>query len=173
MIGSSQVLVGFVLLAISIGIQAELQVLGRDSEAIPATVLLGELLSRFETSSTDYPNTQTPPPRQTNIFPIRSDLVPSAKRAGIKRVNVPLSKPICVLGSDRVSIDWLIKNRMELIKHGAICVLIKVQSPTEFELIRNKAHGLTVQIAPFDQLAKLFGIKTVPMLLIGSKTRME
>ena len=163
-------MLGITLLTGAMHAHAELEVLGRDAGAAPATALVGELLSRFAQPLDNAPR-QTwtiPDIREDAAFPIASDLKPSVRETGVLKVDVPLVRPICVIGNDRISRNWLSRNRARLIEMGAACMLVQVRDRPELEDIRRSARPLTVQAAPFDDLARRLGVRNIPILLVGS-----
>lgn len=149
------------------GSDQALQVLGRDAGAGPARVLAGGLLTRLARSIPERRDRRPGPPAVPAAFPIRSGLVPSAAMAGMHRVDLPLTRPVCVLGSDRISRRWLQRNRRRLAALGASCLLVQADSRHEVETVRRLARGVPVQPATFGELSRLTGIATVPMLLVG------
>lgn len=161
-------MIGFVLLAGAANVPAEMQVLGRDAGAAPVHAVIGELLDRFAPPAGEAPRQSggSSGIRENSGLPLATSLVPSARDAGLHRINVPLNRPVCVIGSDRLSRTWLKQNRIRLADMGAACVLVQVRGPAELAEIRRIAHPLTVQAVPFDDLARRIGIRNIPVLLV-------
>ena len=152
---------------------AGLVVLGQDSGAIPAESLISELLGRFsEADEEELTGGITPDETDRSLIdgaglPLSSSLTPSASTAGILRINMPLTSPLCVIGPDPISRRWLVANRDQLHRLGATCVLVKASGTAEVDAIRGLARPIPVHPLQFDQLAAQHGIRTVPVLLIG------
>ena len=150
----------------------KLVVLGQDRGARPAESLIDELLGRFE-------NAQAPmTARSTNQgqellegagLPSASQLVPSSASAGIRHIDIPLTSPVCVIGPDRESRSWLIANHRQLVRLGADCVLVQASGKGAVDSLRRLADPIHVLSVPFDDLARAYGIRTVPVLLIGKE----
>lgn len=162
-------MLGLALLASTSNATADLQVLGRDAGAVPAHVLVGELLERLASPPVVTPRQsgRSSGIRENSRLPLTTSLIPSSRDAGLHRVKVPLTRPVCVIGSDRLSRTWLQKNRGRLADMGAACVLVEARSPAELAEMRRIAHPLTVQPVQFDDLARRIGIRNTPVLLVG------
>ena len=72
-----------------------------------------------------------------------------------------------MIGNDPVSREWLGRNRTQLEKLGASCVLVRAHSADEADALRRLARPVPVHPLPFDELARRYGIRTVPVLLLG------
>ena len=150
-----------------------LMVLGHDHGAVPAETVIGELLARFRPDLEDTVHLRDRKPvdlsraiRQSGL-PVVTNLVPDAGRAGVKELDVPLTHPVCVIGPDPVSLRWLSRNRKSLAQMGARCILVSARDPGQVGQVRKAARPIMVQVAPFDGLAAMYGIRTIPMLLVG------
>ncbi len=151
-----------------------LTVLGHDRGAVPTRAVIGELLDRFEPDpeevSSAAPSRQGIDPaaavRQSG-YPVVSDLGSSGGSARVKMVDVPLPAPVCVVGPDAASLRWLSRNRSRLTEMGASCILVQARDAREVERVRGAAGPLPVRAVPFDDLARIHGIRTVPVLLVG------
>ncbi len=148
----------------------KLVVLGHDREAWPAESFIGELLGRFEDEQNPAPGRSTSQGRgllEGAGLPSSSRLVPSSATAGIHLIDIPLTSPLCVIGPDRESRTWLIANRRQLARLGAGCVLVQSSGKETVDSLRRLADPVSVLSVPFDGLARAYGIRTVPVLLIG------
>jgi len=141
---------GITLLTGSVLATADLELLGRESGAVPVDRLVGELLQRFQVESPDTPdrNQVLAENFRLPVLPLESELTPSRKEAGVRRARAPLPKPVCIIGSDRVSLEWLKQHRRRLARMGASCLLIEARNRDEVESIRRLAHPLRMQPAP-------------------------
>ena len=154
----------------------ELVVLGHDPGARPAAPLIGEFLGRLS-----EPEDETVPPpgeAEDNLaagggLPRTSSLVPSAGSASVVYLDVPLTSPLCVIGPDPVSQRWLVRNRDRLVRMGAFCVLVKTTGHSQVEKLRKLARPVPVYPLPFDRLAAIHKIRTVPVLLAGKGARVQ
>ena len=151
-----------------------LAVLGHDRGAVPARSVIGELLERFgpdpEEVLPDPPSRQTIDPARAvpqSGYPVVSSLSSSVGLVGVKEIDLPLSSPVCVIGPDAASLRWLSRNRSKLIKVGASCILVRARDAREAERVRAAARPIPVRAVPFDELARIHGIRTVPVLLVG------
>ena len=152
------------------GDSGEFVVLGHDQGARPAESLIGELLGRFENGQDPAPARSTGQGKgllEGAGLPAASRLMPSSASAGIRRIDIPLTSPLCVIGPDRESRRWLIANRRQLTRLGAGCVLVQASGKEAVDLLRQVAHPVPVLPVPFDDLARIYGIRTVPVLLVG------
>lgn len=158
---------------VSVGDPGDLVVLGHDRGARPASSLIGELFGRFEDEQDPVPVRSTSQSRgllEGAGLPSASRLVPSSASAGIRRIEIPLTSPLCVIGPDSESRRWLFANRLQLARLGAGCVLVQASSEETVDSLRRLADPVPVFSVPFDDLASAYGIRTVPVLLIGKET---
>ena len=150
----------------------KLVVLGHDRGARPAESFIGELLGRFEDEQNPMLVRSTSQSRgllEGAGLPSGSRLVPASASAGIRRIDIPLTSPLCVIGPDRGSRTWLIANRRQLARLGAGCVLVQSSGKVTVNSLRRLAKPVPVLPVPFDELADAYGIRTVPVLLIGKE----
>lgn len=154
-----------------------LTVLGRDSAARPVDSLVDDLLSRFSEPA----GVAGSVPQHSGQgggslidgggLPVSSALVPAAGSDTIRRIDTPMAFPICVVGPDPVSRGWLTKNRDRLHQLGAVCVLVETRGQAELDSLRKIARPVPVHPLPFDDVAARYGIRTVPVLLVGRDLR--
>ena len=151
----------------------KLVVLGHDRGARPAESFIGELLGRFEDEQNPAPVSSTSQSRgllEGAGLPSESRLVSSSTSADIRRIDIPLTSPLCVIGPDRESRRWLIANRRQLVRLGAGCVLVQASGKDTVDSLRRLADPVPVLSVPFDDLTRAYGIRTVPVLLFGKET---
>ncbi len=151
----------------------KLVVLGHDRGVRPAESLIDELLGRFEDEQDSAPvrsTSQSGGLLEGAGLPSASRLVPSSASVGIRRIEIPLTSPLCVIGPDRESRRWLIANRRRLARLGAGCVLVQTPGKETVDSLRRLADPVPVLSVPFDGLARTYGVRTVPVLLIGKET---
>ncbi len=150
----------------------EFVVLGHDRGARQAESIIGELLGRFEDQQNPAAVRSTSQGRgllQGAGLPSGSRLVPSSTSAGIRRIETPLTSPLCVIGPDRESRRWLIANHRQLVRIDACCVLVQASGKETVDSLRRLADPVPVFSVPFDDLARAYGIRTVPVLLLGKE----
>jgi len=155
--------IGITLLTGSVLATADLELLGRESGAVPVDRIVGELLQRFQAEGPDGPDRKHALLEgfRLPVLPLESELTLSREEAGIRRVRAPLPKPVCVIGTDRISLEWLKQHRRRLARMGASCLLIEARNRDEVESIRRLAHPLRMQPAPFDDLSAVIGLRTL------------
>lgn len=151
-----------------------LAVLGHDRAAVPAQAVIGELLDRLRPDPEEVfpdPPSGLPTDPATAVpqsgYPVVSGLSSGGGQGGVKEIDLPLPSPVCVIGPDAASLRWLSRNRSQLKKMGASCILVRARDAREAERVRAAARPLPVRAVPFDELARLHGIRTVPVLLVG------
>lgn len=105
-------------------------------------------------------------PRIDNAFqPVRTPEL-SMGRVNKKSVNLPyLSSPIFLVGADRVSQSWLVKNKPALIKMGATGMIVNVDTEAELTVMARLSDGLQVVPAPASSVAATYKIKHYPVLI--------
>ncbi len=102
-------------------------------------------------------------PPSAALFPVRSrTLTPGREPTRPLERAVP---PVCLVGDDLRSLSWLRRNRERLIRLGASCLAVSVESETGWRRIREAAAGLPVAPAPGDAVAEALGIRHYPVLI--------
>ncbi len=83
-----------------------------------------------------------------------------------RQVNIPdLKTPVCVVGSDEQSLNWLATNRDQLARIGARCLLIQAENQADIDRIKKQAEGLHVITAPGNAMTDSFGLQHYPALI--------
>lgn len=82
-----------------------------------------------------------------------------------------MATPIFVLGTDKVSIQWLRLNQEKLMHMGAMGVVVQAQSVQEFKALQKLAQGLS--LAPvngdwFENQLLTAGVTVFPVLIQGN-----
>lgn len=101
------------------------------------------------------------------VFPVRST------KAGPGRLPAPTraklqggpGQPICVIGDDALSQEWLQINLAVLKRIGASCIVASVRSAADFTRLKFLAGDLLLMPAPFDDLSNVTGITVWPVLI--------
>lgn len=107
---------------------------------------------------------KTPPPKP--VYPL------STTRLSSKRLDKPLEGyyprmlfPVCVVGDDDLSLEWVERNRQQLAESSAQCFLVSAQSAETAAPILRLLEGILVYPANGDAIADYFGIRHYPILI--------
>ncbi len=73
--------------------------------------------------------------------------------------------PICVVGDDELSLDWVERNRQHLAQSGAQCFVVSARSAESVAPLMRLLDGILTYPANGDALADYFGIKHYPVLI--------
>lgn len=76
-----------------------------------------------------------------------------------------LQQPLFLVGSDRMSRDWLIAKREQLIEIGAVGLLIEAQNVEQIEEMISLAKGVRLVPASAEGFASQLGLVHYPVLL--------
>lgn len=76
-----------------------------------------------------------------------------------------MPRPLCLVGSDSQSLDWLEHHRATLLQAGAVCMLVQAETPEDLERVRDIAHGVPVQLSHGDDLAERLQLDVYPVLI--------
>jgi integrating conjugative element protein (TIGR03765 family) len=106
------------------------------------------------------------------LLPIRSpELRPGALTNPIlpegvqKRLAQGFPRPFFLVGSDRLSEQWLSHRRKELIEIGAVGMLVQADTAEEVQRMAAIGRGLTITLGSASDLAKSLGIVHYPVLI--------
>ena len=144
------------------------QVIGHEAGAVPVGQAIGDLLERYAEREPAAAQVRTAGPARPGIaLPLRSVLSPQAGLRSI-RLQTGLTTPLCVVGSDELSRNWLQANRRRLAELGARCVLVEARSERDIKTMVRAAHPVPLAALPFDDIAQLHGIPGYPVLLTGA-----
>ncbi len=161
-------------LAVSFPVCAELTELGKEANVVPIEQAVGDLLSRYRKKSIPMTTMQQTPTKtirskarlMPTTLPITSRLQVSANTS-TQRIDTPLQQPICLVGTDQTSRQWLQNNRAQLINLNARCILVEAQNQIEVQNVIDLAKPIPVSAIAFDTIAEQHGIEHYPVLLIG------
>ena len=76
-----------------------------------------------------------------------------------------LQRPLFLVGADQVSRDWLVEKREQLIRIGAVGLLIEAKDRQEIEAVLVIAEGLRLVPASAESFATKLGLSHYPILL--------
>ncbi|WP_101776043.1 integrating conjugative element protein [Pasteurella oralis] len=82
-----------------------------------------------------------------------------------KSLPLPGAIPLFLIGYDQTSIQWLEKNKTNLINMGATGLIINVNTLNELNTLRQIAQGLELMPVVADSLADRLGIFHYPLLI--------
>ncbi|RUM93754.1 MAG: hypothetical protein DSZ28_06670 [Thiothrix sp.] len=100
-----------------------------------------------------------------SVLPLRTHGM-SVGKVIKRQVNIPaLKTPVCVVGSDEQSLNWLATNRKQLSRIGARCLLIQAESQTDIDRVNKQANGLKMVTVPGDAMVAEFGLQHYPVLI--------
>lgn len=76
-----------------------------------------------------------------------------------------LIQPLCLIGNDQRSKDWLIKSRSVLAEVNAVCYLVKLDDESDLESVRNSVTGLRVFALDPSLIISKFDVPFYPALI--------
>jgi integrating conjugative element protein (TIGR03765 family) len=75
------------------------------------------------------------------------------------------ARPLFLIGTDRLSLEWLEAHRETLIERGAVGMLIEADSIEAVRQVAERAEGLKVLPASGSELARALGLRHYPVLI--------
>lgn len=104
------------------------------------------------------------PPKE--MFPITTSLLTPKITNINKEVYFSLMAfPICIVGADSLSIEWIKKNKRHLVKNSAHCMLVEAKDLESAQELMKVMKGILVFPADGDVIAKYFKIKHYPVFI--------
>ncbi|TVP93577.1 MAG: integrating conjugative element protein [Thioalkalivibrio sp.] len=91
-------------------------------------------------------------------------LTRDASRAVRERLR-SLSRPLCVVGADPWSLQWLHTHGATLRELGTVCLAVEVPDERAWEELVSAAAGLPIVPVPGADLAETFGLRVYPVLI--------
>lgn len=76
-----------------------------------------------------------------------------------------LQRPLFLVGADQLSRDWMIEKREQLIRIGAVGLLVEAKDRQEIEAVLAIAEGLRLVPASAEGFATKLGLSHYPILL--------
>ncbi len=100
-----------------------------------------------------------------NIFPIHTkSMTPGKVKA--RTVNLPMfSKPIFIVGSDQMSLNWLRQYSSQLMSIHAVGVLVEAKSKSDLDTVKAIIGSLTVIPISGDVISNQLHLKHYPVLI--------
>jgi integrating conjugative element protein (TIGR03765 family) len=75
------------------------------------------------------------------------------------------ARPFFLIGADPVSREWLVTNRDELLRMGAVGMLVQAETVDDLRIIAKLAEGLPILPAPATDIAAALGLSHYPVLI--------
>jgi integrating conjugative element protein (TIGR03765 family) len=146
-------------------VAAELAVIHDSGDTRPLAPLLEVLVEREPI----HPRAQSPRPdlgaaEVERLLPIRSPGLTVGKVVP-RSVEQRFARPFFLVGSDRVSRDWLAKNRAELVRIGAVGILVQAETADDLRVVAKLAIGLPILPAPATDIAAALELSHYPVLI--------
>ena len=146
-------------------VAAELTVIHDSGDTRPLAPLL-EVLAEREPI---HPRAQSPRPdlgaaEVEGLLPIRSPGLTVGKVAP-RSISQRFGRPFFLVGADRVSREWLAKNRAELVRIGAVGMLVQAETADDLRVVAELANGLPILPAPATDIAAALGLSHYPVLI--------
>lgn len=133
--------------------------------------LLGYLnLSLAQTiTDTTINKTEAVESEQEITFPHKSSLMTLGKVEGYtvaKNVeSIEIEQPICVIGFDQDSLDWLRQYQDVLKSTKAICFVAEIENEVQFSYLQQMFEGVNFAITNVDWISTFMGIQHYPVLI--------
>ncbi len=112
-----------------------------------------------QAQSVEPPRLQLPPSR----YPMRSHLTVGVVEPYSH--NMTVSRPLFILGSDDLSIEWLVSNRQHLASINAMGIVTNVDSGAAVDRIKSLVPELTIVAVPVDEFTRLYKLTHYPVLI--------
>ncbi len=76
-----------------------------------------------------------------------------------------LASPVCVIGSDKKSLDWIKKYQSALLKNNVLCWLVSANDLNDVQQVVTALGGVSMSPANGDEIARFFSISHYPVLI--------
>ena len=148
-------------------VAAELTVIHDSGHTRPLAPLL-EVLAEREPI---HPRAQSPRPdfgaaEVERLLPIRSPGLTVGKVVP-RSTSQQFARPFFLVGADPLSRKWLSKNRAELMRIGAVGMLVQAETADDLRVVAELANGLPILPAPATDIAAALGLSHYPVLISG------
>ena len=98
------------------------------------------------------------------LLPIRSPGLALGK-VEPQSTNRHFARTFFLIGADSVSRKWLALNRGELLRIGAVGMLVQAETADDLRIIAELANGLPILPAPATDIAAALGLSYYPVLI--------
>ena len=168
----------FLLLALPNSVSAALTVIydsGQTHPIAPYLKSMQQLESRSSRVNAGNPINEIErlgPAQIGNLLPIRSpELAPgaisasTASQEALNRLALGHARPFFLVGSDVLSQRWLIARKLELLRLGAVGMLVQAETETDVRRMAELAQGLPMTLGSATDIGKALGIAHYPVLI--------
>lgn len=100
-----------------------------------------------------------------NLFPVKSPSLSPGKVISRDIDSIALDRPICVVGNDALSRDWLSRVSDKLMQAGAVCLAVNIDSALAFASLRQLSPELLFQPVSGDDIMRQLGIFHYPVVI--------
>lgn len=154
-------LIGIMCLLLCVGVDARepLTVIYDSGDTLPLEPYLPKRAPREEATLQEKKD-QLPfnlPITTPSMQPGKATVTPKALRY--------LQRPLFLVGADQVSKDWLAEKREQLVRIGAVGLLVEAKDRQEVEAVLKIAEGLRLVPASAESFATQLGLTHYPILL--------
>jgi integrating conjugative element protein (TIGR03765 family) len=148
-------------------VAAELTVIHDSGDTRPLAPLLGAVAVTEPTGSgADVSHPDLGAANLERLLPIRSPGLTAGKVVP-RPLEQRFARPFFLIGADPVSREWLAKNRAELVRIGAVGMLVQAETLDELHLVAELANGLPILPASATDIAEALGLSHYPVLISG------
>ncbi|MEA3278188.1 MAG: integrating conjugative element protein [Pseudomonadota bacterium] len=160
-------IIGFLFfpLLVSADLSAELIVIYDSGETRP----LGPLLEVF---AADEPPVPRADPHRSNLGASDLDRLLPISSPGLtpgkverRHLDRRFARPFFLIGADPFSRHWLATHREELLRIGAVGMLVRAETVEDLSAIAVLAAGIPILPAPATDIAKALGLSRYPVLV--------
>jgi integrating conjugative element protein (TIGR03765 family) len=100
------------------------------------------------------------------LLPIRTpEMSPGVVRARGPQAAATGARPVFLIGTDPLSLEWLAAHRARLIELGAVGMLIEADTVEAVRQVATRAEGLKILPASGAELARALGVRHYPVLI--------
>ncbi|KJG57113.1 hypothetical protein UA38_12135 [Photobacterium kishitanii] len=101
-----------------------------------------------------------------NQFPIKSELkVTRLPSNHIDAKNNMMNKSIYIFGDDRFSIEWVMRNKEELLRLGAVGLITNIESFERYQAIQRLVFPLKIKFQGASAVIQQFKVPAYPILI--------
>ncbi len=151
---------------VSADLSAELTVIHDSGDT---TRPLAPLLEVF---AADEPPVPRVDPHRPNLGAADLELLLPVQSPGLtpgqverRHLDIKFARPFFLIGSDPVSRHWLKTHRKELLRIGAVGMLVQAETVEDLRAIAKLSGGLPILPAPATDIAKALGLSHYPVLV--------
>ncbi|MEQ9745438.1 integrating conjugative element protein [Pectobacterium actinidiae] len=118
-------------------------------------------------SSIAFPSVQINSATEADMLPVRSSkLTPGTVARRI--IDAPGLQPFFLVGDDEASYTWLQRQGASLREHGAVGLVVNVETEDGLVRLRAAAPGLLLAPVAADDLAERLGLRHYPVLITST-----